>query len=340
MYMRNIMGKYTLRNRFALLALGIFSMILMGNIGYIVVKTWEGGNPTILEAMYWTVVTLSTLGSYPSGMTFQSDYGMVLTIFIVLGGVLTIFIGLQIVVGPWIENTMKRALKKKKEPIPSGGHVIVCGFSGLGNEVIRNLEEHGVDHVVITDKEEELEKLLKKKIPFVKGDSTETKTLKKANVRSANTVVAVSDDSTNAFICLTTHKIDPDIRIVSSVDRSKNKGILRRAGADHVISSKSITGAMIGTKAIEDSVIEMDEDSEKLLGGLKIEQIKIDKDSRLADRSIKEAKIGTKTGAAVVGIWKGGNLKVSISPKDELKPGDTVLALGDVEQLKSLKRYA
>lgn len=338
--MTKILDRFTLKNRLLLLSLGIVSVVILGNIGFIMVKLHEGYQPTLLESMYWTIVTLSTLGSYPAGMTFTSRYGMTLTIIVVLGGVATMGIGLQIVVGPWLERTMKRALKKKRVSLPEKDHVIVCGYSGMGKEVIRNLESHDVDFLVISNDEDKIKKLNNSRLPFIAGDSTKMKTLKKANIDDAFSLVAVDDDSTNAFICLTANKINKNVRIVSSVEKSRHEGILRRAGADHVVSSKSITGAMIGAKAIDESLIDIGEKGEELLEGLKIEQMNITEDSELAEKTIKEAEIGKKTGAAVVGIWDNGNLKVSVSPSDKLLPGDIILVLGNTEQLKNLRRYA
>lgn len=338
--MPKILDRFTLKNRLILLTLGIASVIILGNIGFILVKTHEGYQPTVLESMYWTIVTLSTLGSYPAGMTFTSRYGMTLTIIVVLGGVVTMGIGLQIVIGPWLEKTMKQALKKKKVNLPDKDHVIVCGYSEMGKEVIRNLKSHNIDFLVITNSDKKINELENTRIPFLAGDSTKMKTLEKANIKEALSLVAVDEDSTNAFICLTANKINKNIRIVSSVDQSRHENILRRAGADHVVSSKSITGAMIGAKTIDASMIDIGEEGEELLEGLKIEQMNITKDSGLANKTIKEADIGKNTGAAVVGIWEDGDLKVSVSPSDKLVPGDIILVLGDSEQLQNLKRYA
>lgn len=338
--MAKILDRFTLKNRLLLLSLGIVSVIILGNIGFILVKMHEGSQPSFLESMYWTIVTLSTLGSYPAGMTFTSRYGMTLTIIVVLGGVATMGIGLQIVVGPWLERTMKNAIKKKRTKLPEKEHVIVCGYSEMGKEVIRNLKSHNVEFLVITDVEEKVKKLSRSRIPFISGDSTKMKTLKEANIDGALSLVAVNDDSTNAFICLTANKLNKDIRIVSSVDRSKHEAILRRAGADHVVSSKSITGAMIGSKAIDESLIDIEEGGEELLEGLKIEQMNISEDSKIAGKTIQEADIGKKTGAAVVGIWKDGDLRVSVSPSDKLKPDDIILVLGNSEQLQNIERYA
>ncbi|MFW6375951.1 MAG: potassium channel family protein [Thermoplasmatota archaeon] len=331
------MGKYTLKNRFALLILGIIGVVLAGNIGYIIVKTSEGANPTIVDAFYWTLATLTTLGAYPGNVEFTSVNGKILTMMMVLSGVFTLFIGLQIAIGPWIEETMKRALKTKSEPLPEEKHVIVCGYSEIGKEVIRNLKSHNVEFVVITNSSDESKELHKRKIPYVKGDPTKTKTLKKANINSALSLIAVSDDATNAFICLTAKKVNPKVRIVSSIKESHHDAILHRAGATHIVSPKSITGAMIGGKAIGESIIGIEKEDEEILTGLKVEQIKMKKDSDMANKTIRNADIGSKTGVAVVGIWRKGELDVGISPSRKMKPGDIILALGESENLKKFK---
>lgn len=333
------MSKYTIKNRFALLALGILAVILIGNIGYILVKTHQGADPTMIEAMYWTLVTLTTLGSYPADVSIAGNYGMILTILIVLSGVFTLFIGLQIAIGPWIEETMKRAVKEKTEPIPKEKHVIVCGYTELGREVIRNLSSHDVPFTVITESEEKSDELKEKKIPFILGDPTNSKILKKANIEEAISLIAVSDDATNSFISLTARNIDPEIRIVSSIKQSHHEGIVKRAGANHVISPKSITGAMIGGKAIHGSIVGMGQEDESILSGLKIEHIKIGKDSKFTDKTIQEADIGSETGAAIIGVWKKGKLHAPVSPGLKIEHEDIVLAVGEEESLKKLKEY-
>ena len=97
---------------------------------------------------------------------------------------------------------------------------------------------------------------------------------------------------------------------------------------------------MVGAKTIGESLVGIEDGTEELVAGLKIEQLTIKEESNLANKTIREADIGSKTGTAVVGIWKKGNLEVSVSPSDRLNPGDIILALGGVEELKSLKRYA
>ncbi len=121
---------YTLRNRITIFFLMIISTLLIGAIGYVHIKTSiEGGSPTVIDALYWTVVTISTLGYSNNGIYLTSQAGELFSIFMIGMGVFIIFVGIEIGIGPWFEMKMKRIVEKRSPPVPERGHVIVAGLS-------------------------------------------------------------------------------------------------------------------------------------------------------------------------------------------------------------------
>ena len=53
---------------------------------------------------------------------------------------------------------------------------------------------------------------------------------------------------------------------------------------------------------------------------------------------MKNASIRSRTGATVVGMWKGGSLSFNIGPEDIIRDNSVLLAIGSTEQLSKLKR--
>jgi voltage-gated potassium channel len=55
-------------------------------------------------------------------------------------------------------------------------------------------------------------------------------------------------------------------------------------------------------------------------------------------KTMKNAAIREKTGANVVGMWKGGSLTFIIKPDDIIKDNSVLLAIGSNDQLSKLKK--
>ena len=73
--------------------------------------------------------------------------------------------------------------------------------------------------------------------------------------------------------------------------------------------------------------------------GLEIAEFPIYHRSSLLKKSIKKSKIGESTGANIVGIWKGGTLSLNPGSDEIIKRNSILLAVGNKEQLKKLKRF-
>lgn len=329
------------RSRFITFAAIVVIVILIGITGYCLIETNYEENPAkdrdlFVNALYWTVVTLSTLGSYPTGVELTSNVGKLFTVFTVILGISTIFIAFPLAIGPLLEERMKRIIKPKTLPIPGKEHVIICGFSKLGKEVINDLKMYDVKFVVIENDENKIKELSDEKIPFVHGDPSEEKVLEKANIYSALSLVSVSDDSLNAFICLTAKKIAPNIRIVTNVQNTENVKILKRAGADMVISPKFTAGILLGRQVISEHELDIT-NTLAFFGNLEIRQQTITKKSPFIGKTLLEAKIREKTGVLIIGIWRGGECQLNPHPDQLLVEGDILLVMGTRQQVSKLK---
>ena len=324
-----------LKNRVVFFGLALSTVFTAGAAGYCFIKSfYEDTNASIVDGVYWAVVTMTTLGSYPMGVELTSAAGKIFTVMIVGGGIIVVFIGLPLTVAPWLEERIRGVFMPEKTPVPDGGHVIVCGYSDAGKEVVENLKMHNFNYVVV-EKGDLLPKELSN-MPFVTGDPASEETLKNANISKAASLIAVKDDAANAFICLTAKKIRPEIMIVASSDDMSNIRILLKAGATNVVSSKSMAGALLGQRATGRYDVGIT-GRVAMLGGLEIHQHTVPEKSSFAGKSLKEAEIGEKTGAAIVGMWKNGEMTVNPGPDEEIWEGTILVVMGTKEQLSKLR---
>jgi len=124
--------------------------------------------------------------------------------------------------------------------------------------------------------------------------------------------------------------------IVASADDMSNIRILLKAGATKVVSSKSVAGGLLGQRAAGRYDVDI-AGRVAMLGGLEIHQHTIPEKSSFAGKSLKEAEIGEKTGAAIVGMWKNGELTVNPGPDEEIWEGTILVVMGTKEQLSKLR---
>jgi voltage-gated potassium channel len=303
-------------------------------VGFYYIKIMEGASPHIIDAFSWTIVTLTTLGGYSTDTLLESNIGKLFTSIIVILGITVFFIGAPLVMIPWLERQVKSLLKPKPLPLPMENHIVICGYNELIEEVIDSLKLHGFSYIVIDTKSESIEECRQNQIPYIDGDPTDDDILNFAHIKKAVSLISALDDEQNAFVCLTAKSIRDDLRIIAIAKKSRNVKTLYAAGATRVLNPKLITGSILGRRACHDFMIEVSGKFAKF-GDLEIRQYAITSTSIIADMSIKDLQIRSRTGTIIIGLWKEGNLIINPNPEEQLTEGTTVLAMGTDRQLDS-----
>lgn len=72
--------------------------------------------------------------------------------------------------------------------------------------------------------------------------------------------------------------------------------------------------------------------------GLTLEWIEVTDESSMANRSIGDGQLRTRTGASVVAVIRGDTSEPAPSPDYVLEPGDVVVAVGTAEGLELLRQ--
>lgn len=297
-------------------------------------RTYENRDFGIITAVYWVVLTMTTTGY--GDIYFNSIIGHLFTIIVVFSGVIMIFALLfPLVITPWLENTIKKELPTR---VRKGlrDHIIICGYNQLVETLIVELGEYGIPFMVIDENEKNITQLMSRKVLCVYGDAANEKVLLNSNILSAKMLIANLSDERNASIILTAKELC-DIRVIALVENIARAGYLEYAGADRVISPKTLFGAYIGRKAI-DPLTDHLAGATRFFEDLSIVELPIHPGSMLIGRRLKDVKIRQQTGANVVGIWTGGGLSLNPQPEDTIKENSILLAVGAEQQLEALKR--
>ena len=312
-------------------------LVVMLAIGYGTAGYWLVEGKSLLDAVYATMLTLSTLGveaGPPPG-----PGGKVFTVSLILFGVVALFtaigVGTEVVasgeLGRWLRmNRVTRSIGHL------GGHYVICAYGRVGRAVMEEIKRRGYTTVVIEAKPE-LEPLLAEHgVRYIPGDPADETVLRQAGIeRARGLVCAVDSDAANVFITLTARALNPDLRIIARASERASIDKLVRAGADEVVSPYGLTGRRMAVLAVQPSVLEV-LDLLNLGSDIRLEEVAVQAGTHLDGLTIAEAR-ARYAGVAILALKKPGS-EVLAGPGREVRlaPGDLIVALGPAEILNRM----
>ena len=312
----------------------LMMVLVYSYIAMFIKLNYEGESLSIIECIYFVTCTMTTVGYGDVVMT--SPVGMIFSIVVSLSGVVLFFALLfPFVVMPWIDKQMRGGLPTMA-PKKLENHIIICGYNTMVESLVNELEDHNMSFIVVDDDEGQIRSLLIDGTPCIFGDPGKEDVLAAAGICRARLLIANQNDEKNASIILTA-KESCNIELLAIVNDKSNSDYLKYAGANRVISPKSLLGSFIGRKAVA-PLIDRIINSTAFLDDLEITEFPIYPGSSLLNKSLKESRIRDLTGANIVGIWKGGELSLNPRSYDIIKRNSILLVVGNKEQLKKFKR--
>jgi voltage-gated potassium channel len=327
------------RRRWRHVALGLAALggvVVVGSVGYALL----GFGP--LDAVYQTVTTVTTVGFRE--VEPLSATGQVFTIVLILAGVGTALYTLTVLLELLVEGHLGQAMERRrmdKRIAGLRGHIIVCGWGRVGRAIARELTIAGKD-VVIVDNDPERTGTVGTQL-YVLGDASDDDVLRHAGIERAGALVAAaSTDAVNLVITLSGRSLRPDLFIVSRAREESSDAKLRRAGADRVVNPQEIGGARIAAFVVRPHVTEfLDVVMHERGLELRLEEIAVPDDSRLAGVTIGQAMIRDRTGALVLAVRdKEAGFISNPTASTVMRPGQILIAIGTPPQLQALARAA
>ncbi len=329
--MRELWNSATGRRITVLAALSIL-LTGFGTAGYILVQ-----NYTFTEALYMTIITLSTVGF---GEVRPLDTkGRIFTIILILLGVSFVAFSLayfsQILLdGNLLETYRRHKLKKKLDQLKD--HYIICGYGEMGRIIAEELHKHEVQFVIIESDESVLVRLRERNLLHIGSDATDEDNLLAAGIlRARGLVSVVNKDSENVFIVLTARDLNRDLVIFARADSPGTDKRLLKAGADRVVSPYVIGASRIARNILRPTVadfLELALSEEGLELGM--EEIRIPESSKLVGMELIGSGIRGRYDLIVVAIKRAhGAMIFNPAPQEKFQAGDILVAIGAVENL-------
>ncbi|HVP35422.1 MAG TPA: potassium channel protein [Terriglobales bacterium] len=320
------------------IALGaLLAVILVGTLGYSLIEDWN-----ILDSLYMSVVTISTVG-------FQevhplSSTGRVFTIFFIIFGVGTtlyaIGAGAQLMLEGQIRSILgRRKMSKKIQEIKD--HYVICGYGKVGQQIYSEFSSRQVSSTIVEKDPAIAEKAIRDGVLVIQGDSTLDSVLEEAGIRRAKGLIsAVASEADNVVISLSARELNPGIFIVARADTAESEKKLLRAGANRVISPHTLGGTRMALAALRPHLVDFMQVATSAQGmEMRIEELEVKEGSILANSTLKECEIRLRVGVIVLGIHKKTGQMIFTPPPDaRMEPGDTLIAIGKIEDLEKLEK--
>ncbi len=312
--------------------LAVTLLALIYSIIFIIIMSYEGQtqNANLITALYWVVVTITTLGY--GDIVFHSQIGHLFSIIVSLSGIFILWaIILPLVITPRLEGLIK--------PVPTSapkimeGHIIITGYSPMVEILADRLSLLKIPFLII-ERSEGVARSIYQRYPTIWGDPSETNVLKNAGIGSARLLVANEKDELNAEVILTVREVS-SVELIALADDLTQSRFLKYAGASRIISPKTILGTFLAqiTSPPKRNIFP---GAINLFGDLMLVELPIYPGSKLIEKNLTIDSIRS-TGACIAGIWQRGVFLPNPRPDEVIRSNSVLMAVGDLEQLSRVR---
>ena len=314
-----------------------FLILVTGTTGYMIIEDWR-----FLDALYMTIITISTVGYREVNQV--GDIGRLFTIFLVLIGVGFTFYVMAAVVQFMVEGRMRiilgrRRLDKHIDRLKN--HYIVCGYGRIGRVLCSNLQRTAYELVVIEKNIDLIPAMDDDGVLYVTGDAGDEANLLKAGIKRARGLVAaLATDTDNVFLVLSARQLAPELNIIARASQQGAKNKLHAAGANSVESPYEMGAASMAHRIIRPTVTNfLDLAFAHTRKDIQMEEIPVSENSRLTNIPLKDSGIRQDFNLIIIAIKKpDGTMLFNPSFEAALMPDDTVIAVGEEENLQKLEK--
>lgn len=238
----------------------IIIALLYGALGCYFLRSQFHGIRTPIDALYYTLVTYSTVG-YGDIVPLTSD-AKIFVMTMILVGIGSFVTVISMLIGPILQEKLKKVSDMVEHMNYLKHHAILCGMNSMTLELAQLYQSKKIDVLMIVSTQQQQIDMEQIGYHALVGDVTDKKTLMQAGLSSAQyCVCAVGDDAKNILIVMKVAKLlskvskKNKVTLVTIIDDPENASIAKTSGAHEVIVPSALVGQYLFPKDIKDSVV-------------------------------------------------------------------------------------
>lgn len=325
----------SLYRRLAQIVILLAAVIAFGTAGYVVIEGWS-----VFDSTYMTLITVASVGY--GEVHPMSTAGRAFTMVLIIVGIGTAAYGLSAITALWVEGDLSHLWEKRKMERRISAlseHVIVCGGGQTGRHIARELVNTGTPFVCVEMDPGQEAALQELGILYMMGDATDSHVLRRARVEAARGLIAcMPSDKDNLFTLLSARELNPTMRIVSRLVSEESRPKLLKAGADAVVSNKSIGALRLASEMLRPHVVSVLDAMLREPGSIRVQEIPVG--PAAAGQSLAALDLQRRAGVVVFALRDAATERHWFNPAPEhrLRLGDVLIACADRDQVATVRR--
>ncbi|HCB69408.1 MAG TPA: potassium transporter TrkA [Persephonella sp.] len=324
--------------------LGVLMLMIINN---------KSDGQSVLNYFFHTVITFSTVGYTEGYGTENVNLNRFFsTLFIMISIPLVYIYGLVTTVNVFLNSNITeifRYWRMYKAMDQLKGHYIICRFNGITRELMKNLKKRGIKYVLV-EPDPALEEDIKNfgVEYYVIDEPHKRSVLLGVGIERAKGVISAFEENTQDLsVIVTARLIRPDKDKFSIFATATTEGAaekMKLLGATEVIVPDVAVGRRMSSFVLHPPSPTLSGFLEKIAYGertdIDIIEVKVDQNSDLIGKKLKEVKMRQETGATIVAIVRAdGKMKIAPSGDAEIKLGDSLIILGHPKALRRAEEF-
>ena len=235
-----IIPKKKSNNSFLMFLISFFSAIVFGSVMYFHFNeqlSW-------LDALYFVVVTISTVGYGDISLHDASALSKLIGIVLILASSVFIWLIFSLLIDRIIKRRVERSMGRKKYNYRD--HIILCGLGRLGYFIADELQKNGERIVIIECNPESanIEYFRNLNIDVYIGNARQPNVLQDAGAEHCRALISViNNDYVNLEIGLNARYFQPDLRLVLRIFDESMADVIKEKFDIHLTKSMSFIAA-------------------------------------------------------------------------------------------------
>lgn len=319
--------------RFELLTLLFLLVFVVFTGGIAIYVLEETHNPRInhlFDALYWSLVTISTVGY--GDISPVTHGGRVISMMIIVFGIAMISFATSVIVSAFSEKLNELKEERVVEEVnKSKEFLIICGYGQMTKMFFRQSEAKQYNYIILDKDPARVREAVHDGYDAIVDDASRHTTLSRFNTDGAQvTVLCMShDDVENIYITLNAKSVNPRIRVIARAGSEAIVNKYKRAGVDHILLPNEAASTMMSVAILRPTMYKaihaiFTGQNVALLDEVKVYEHSSFRGQRVGGIDFRSYKL------LLIGVYKAEGERFLFNPDDDLllEKGDILLVMG------------